>query len=293
MISVKNVTKKFDNFTVLDGISVDIADACVYGLVGVNGAGKSTLLRLLSGVYKQDAGDILYDGAPVYENPNVKRRIAFVSDGLYFLPQSSLRDMAQFYKAVYSDFSFERFDSLIKEFDLSKKAAIRTFSKGMKRQAATVLALSAMPKYLLLDETFDGLDPLTRQKFKRIIFDDVLERQTTIVVTSHSMRELEDTCDRVAMLKDRKLLFEDDLSKVKTSAIKVQIAFSDVYDRSRFEGFDLRSYTQKGSVAEFIAVGDAHEIERKLRETQPILLDTLPMTLEEIFVLSEEEGTKK
>lgn len=288
MISVKNVTMEFDGFAALKDMSCVIPDGVIYGLVGSNGAGKSTFLRLISGVYKSKSGEITVDGAPLYENPEVKKDILYVPDDLYFLPQSSMRVMADFYAAAYEKFSFERFYNLTKTFGLDPNANINTFSKGMKRQAATVLALSAMPKYLFFDETFDGLDPVMRNLVKQVIYNDVIERNTTTIITSHSLRELEDTCDQLALLYQGGIVFESDIQDLKTSLFKIQVAFDSMFDRTKFDGINILNYEQMGSVATFIVKGDREAIVERLRGMNPLLLDVLPLNLEEVFIYEME-----
>lgn len=284
MIKVENLVKRFDDVVAVNNVSCEINDGCIYGLVGSNGAGKSTFLRLLSGVYRGDGGSITVDGQPVYENPYVKKDIVFVADELYFLPQSNMNAMAKMYAACYSNFDVNRFKTLCKEFNLNPKKNLNTFSKGMRRQAATVLALSARPKYLFLDETFDGLDPIIRNLVKRTIYEDVLERRTTVILASHSLRELEDTCDQLALLHKGGIVLESDIQNLKTAMFKVQAAFSDTFDRSRFENIDVASYSQKGSVANLIVRGNKEEVEQKLASLNPLLIDILPLSLEEVFV---------
>ena len=292
MIHAENVTMKFENFTALNKLNCSIPDGCIYGLVGSNGAGKSTFLRLISGVYRPLEGTIDIDGRPVYENPEVKKQIVYVPDDLYFLPQANMNRMAKFYSAIYETFSFERFENLTKTFGLNPNANLNTFSKGMRRQAATILALATSPRYLYFDETFDGLDPVMRNLVKTVIYNDVAERKTTTIITSHSLRELEDTCDQLALLHKGGIIFESDIQNLKTSLFKVQVAFSDSYDRSRFEGIDIMDYKQKGSVATFIArgkaPGDREACREKLQAMNPLLLDILPLSLEEVFVYEME-----
>ncbi len=288
MISAKNITMKFDDFTALDRLNCEIPDSCIYGLVGSNGAGKSTFLRLISGVYKPYEGSITVDGEPIWENPAVKSQILYVPDELYFLPQSNMKTMARLYAAAYERFSFDRFHELTKTFGLDPSANINTFSKGMKRQAATILALSAMPKYLFFDETFDGLDPVMRNLVKQVIYNDVCERKTTTIITSHSLRELEDTCDQLALLHKGGIVFESDIQNLKTSLFKVQIAFRESYDRTRFEGLDILNYAQMGSVATIITRGQKEDVVEKMRAMNPILLDVLPLNLEEVFIYEME-----
>lgn len=284
MIQAENVTMKFDSKVALNELTCNIPDGCIYGLVGSNGAGKSTFLRLISGVYKPYCGGITFDGLPVYENPEVKSKLVFVPDELYFLPQASMKKMAKLYRAVYPSFSFERFYELTETFGLDPKASINTFSKGMKRQAATVLALAVQPQYLFFDETFDGLDPVIRNLVKTVIYNDVAERNTTVIITSHSLRELEDTCDQLALLHQGGIVLESDVQNLKTSLFKVQIALSGAYDKSLFEDIHMLSYSQKGSVANFIVRGDQEEMKEKLSRLDPLVLELLPLSLEEVFV---------
>lgn len=288
MIKAENVTMRFDDFTALNNLSCSIPDSCIYGLVGSNGAGKSTFLRLISGVYKPESGNITIDGAPVWENPEAKQKIVYVPDDLYFLPQSNMDRMAHFYKALYPDFSFERYKNLTATFKLNPKANLNTFSKGMRRQAATILALSTMPQYLFFDETFDGLDPVMRNLVKQVIYNDVMERKTTTIITSHSLRELEDGCDQLALLHKGGIVFESDIQNLKTSLFKVQIGFHEHYGKEKFEGIEMLSYTQMGSVASFIARGDKDAAAVKLHAMNPVLIDFLPLSLEEVFIYEME-----
>ncbi len=288
MICADNVTKKFNDFLALRGLTCKIPEACVYGLVGSNGAGKSTFLRLISGIYRADSGTVTFDGQPVYENPVIKSQIMYVPDELYFLPQSNMRRMAGLYSALYPGFDHKRFEELTATFGLDPCANINTFSKGMKRQAATILALSCMPKYLFFDETFDGLDPVMRNLVKNVIYNDVLERRTTAIITSHSLRELEDVCDQLALLHKGGIVFESDIQNLQTTLFKIQIAFGEAYDKSRFSDIKMLSYSQMGSVATFIARGEKEAVTAKLRAMSPALLDVLPLNLEEVFIYEME-----
>ena len=288
MIVANQVTMKFGEFTALNQLNCAIPDGIIYGLVGSNGAGKSTFLRLISGIYRPYEGDITIDGAPVYNNPAVKQSIVYVPDELYFLPQSNMKRMAELYNSLYENFSYERFTNLSATFGLNTEANINTFSKGMRRQAATVLALSTMPKYLFFDETFDGLDPVMRNLVKQVIYNDVMERQTTTIITSHSLRELEDTCDQLALLHKGGIVFESDIQNLKTSLFKVQIAFSTPFGREDFSTLDMLSYSQTGSVATFIVRGEREAVVARLRERAPLLLDVLPLNLEEVFIYEME-----
>lgn len=288
MIGANNVTKKFDDFTALDGISCKIESGCIYGLVGSNGAGKSTFLRVLSGVYRADQGDVTIDGEPIYENPSVKKKIMLVPDDLYFLPGASMLRMKKLYKSVYPDFDDKRFSELAECFGLDVKKNLGAFSKGMRRQAATVLALSARPEYIFFDETFDGLDPIMRNVVKRLICEDILDRKATAIITSHSLRELEDTCDQLSLLHKGGLVFESDIQNLKTSLFKVQIAFDQEYDKSKFTGMDILKFTKRGSVSNIIVRGDRDLTVAALSSMKPTLLDVLPLSLEEVFTYEME-----
>ncbi len=288
MISASNVTMRFEDFEALKNLNCNIPSGCIYGLVGSNGAGKSTFLRLISGVYKPQSGQITIDGEHVYENPLVKNKIVYIPDELYFLPQSNMKKMAAFYKAIYPQFSYERFSNLTATFGLDPSANINTFSKGMKRQAATILGLSTMPEYLFFDETFDGLDPVMRNLVKTVIYNDVMERNTTTIITSHSLRELEDTCDQLALLHKGGIVFESDIQNLKTSLFKVQLAFDREYSRDSFADIEMLSYTQNGSVANFIVRGDKEEVKERLRAMNPMFIDILPLGLEEVFIYEME-----
>jgi len=286
MIKTEHLTKKFGDLTALNDISCTINDGCIYGLVGSNGAGKSTLLRLIAGVYKPEKGNVTVDGAPVYENPKVKERITFVADELFFLPGASMNRMADLYAAVYKRFDRKRYKELTSLFGLDPKKPINTFSKGMKRQAATILALSARSDYILFDETFDGLDPVMRNFVKKIVCEDILDRNATAVITSHSLRELEDTCDQLALLHKGGLILQSDVQNLKTGLFKVQVAFREEYDKTKFEGMNILQFIKHGMVANMIIRGD--QTVARLKAMNPAVLDVLPLTLEEVFTYEME-----
>lgn len=288
MIEVKNLSKRFQDFIALKDVSCSIGSGCIYGMVGSNGAGKSTFLRTLTGVYKPDSGKIMIDGESVWDNPDVKRRIAYVPDELYFLSGSNLKRMVKMYSAMYPDFDEKRFLKLCGQLDLPQNKQLSQFSKGMRRQAATILALSCKPDYLFFDETFDGLDPVMRNFVKKLICDDVLERGASAIITSHSLRELEDICDQLALLHKGGLVLESDIENLKTTQFKIQIAFHEPFEKTKFEGISISHFERNGSVANMIVGGEKEEIIEKLKEMNPILLDVLPMTLEEIFTYEME-----
>ncbi len=288
MIKTENLTKRFGDFVALDNISCTIQNGCIYGMVGSNGAGKSTFLRAISGVYKADSGSALLDGEVIYDNPAVKAKIAYVPDELYYIPGASLDRMARMYEALYPNFNRERFYQLARDLSLSTRQSLNTFSKGMRRQAITILALAARPDYIFFDETFDGLDPVMRNYIKKLICEDVIDRGSSAIITSHSLRELEDTCDQLALLHRGGLVLESDIQNLKTSQFKIQIAFKDEYDDSIFEGVDVIHKTRHGSVTNMIVRGDRSETVARLSALAPILLDVLPLTLEEVFTYEME-----
>jgi len=300
MIKVENVLKKFEGFTALNHISCTIPDHCIYGLVGSNGAGKSTLLRLINGVYRENEGSITIDDAPVFENIEAKQKLVYVPDELYYMGNASMERMAMIYKSFYPNFSQERFETLADQFKLDRKKGMNTFSKGMKRQAVTILALACRTKYIFFDETFDGLDPIMRNVVKSIIYDDVMERGSTAVITSHSLRELEDTCDQLALLHKGGLVLQSEVSDLKTSLFKMQIAFKNDFGPDLFKNLSndtifnakgalsLLHFSKHGSVANVIMRGSSEFAMEQLRKYDPILMEVLPLTLDEVFTYEME-----
>lgn len=288
MITASNLTKRFEDVVALDKLSCHIPSGCIYGLVGANGAGKSTFMRLASGVYKPDGGSITIGEESVFDNPKAKQQFVLVPDELFFLPQSNMRRMAKLYAAAYRHFSYKRFYALTEQFGLNPQKQFSTFSKGMRRQAACILALSCMTAYVFFDETFDGLDPVMRNLVKQTLYQDVVDRGVTAVVSSHSLRELEDTCDQLALLYNGGLVFESDVQSLKTSLFKIQLAFADDYDQSRFQDLDIVSYEKQGSVSSLIVRGEKETSIAALKAMQPILFEMLPLTLEEVFIYELE-----
>ena len=291
MIEAQNISKQFDGFWALENVSWRIERGSVYGMVGSNGAGKSTFLRILSGIYRPSSGVVFLDGAPLYENPTAKAKIAFVPDALYFPAGATVARMMAMYRNLHASFDRARCEALCKELNLELQKPIQTFSKGMKRQCATVLALCTDPEYILFDETFDGLDPVVRNYVKSLICKDVLDRGASAVITSHSLRELEDTCDQLALLHRGGIVVQSEVQSLKTEHFKVQIAFSDTYDRTRFEGIpgiELLHFTKQGSVSNLIVKGDRQAVAQALQKLCPSVLDILPLSLEEVFTYEME-----
>lgn len=283
MIEIKSAVKRFGSFAALDRLSLQIAPGCIYGLVGPNGSGKSTLLRLLSGIYRADEGEVLVDGAPVWENPVVKDEIFYLSDDLYFPPKSTTEDLLNFYRRLYSGFSDLLCAQLKAVFPIDTTQRLSGFSKGMRRQAALLAALSCCPKYLLLDEAFDGLDPVIRLQVKKLLAQQITDREMTVIITSHNLRELEDVCDHIGLLHKGSVLFEKELDSLKFGLCKIQAVFPKPVDWQR-SGLDLLQVQQKGSMATLLVRGGAEEAMRTVQSFAPVFAEVLPLTLEEIFI---------
>ena len=292
MIKVEGISKKFGDFEALSEVTCAIPDGKIYGLVGSNGAGKSTLLRVMAGIYKPDKGTVSYDGEPVWDNVAVKEKFVFVPDELYFLPGYNMKRMAKFYQIYYPSFSMERFNELTAKLKLDVSKKLAGFSKGMRRQAATVLALSCRPQYYFFDETFDGLDPVMRNVVKTMIYDDICERNVTAVITSHSLRELEDTCDQLALLHKGGLVFENDVESMKTNLVKVQFAMKQSdFTKEMLEehlGRLCKSFKKEGRICVAIVEKGTKSIEEEFAALQPAILDILPLSLEEVFTYEME-----
>lgn len=284
MIKVDNVTKNLDDYVALAGLSCEIPKGSVFGLIGSNGAGKSTLLRAIMGVYQVNEGLITIEGEPTFENPMAKGRMMYVPDELYFVPGANMWRMRDLYQSIYPSFDQERFKRLTNVFELNPAENLNKFSKGMKRQVAIILALSTRADYLFFDETFDGLDPVKRNLVRNLIAEDTIDNGSTVIITSHSLRELEDTCDQLALLHDGKIVFESDVQNLKTTLFKVQIAFLADYDQLKFADIDVVSFTKHGSVANFIVRGEREETYAQLSLMNPALLEILPLSLEEVFI---------
>ena len=282
MIEVKNLVKTFDGFRALDGLTMTVPRGAVYGLVGPNGAGKSTLLRHLTGIYRPDSGTVTVDGEPVFENPAVKRRIAYIPDDVFYFRSASIADMANFFAGACPTFDWERYEKLRKAFDLDEKQPIRRFSKGMQKQAAFWLAMSMAPDVLVLDEPVDGLDPVMRRQVWSLVMADVADRGTTVLVSSHNLRELEDVCDHVGILDHGKLLLERSLSDLQENIVKVMIALPE--GQALPQDLNILHDQATGRMHTLILRGDADALEAYLAAAQPQYMDVVPLTLEEIFI---------
>lgn len=284
MIKVNNLHKEFEGFKALDGVNLHVEKGSVYGLVGPNGAGKTTLIKHLTGVYKQNEGTILVDGEEVFDNSAIKERIVYISDDLFFLNKASINTMMKFYKNIYTNFDYDRFVRLGNVFTgLNKTMPICRMSKGMQKQAAFWLALCCSPDVLILDEPVDGLDPVMRKQVWSLLLQDVSERHTTVLVSSHNLRELEDVCDTVGIMNKGKVLLERSLSSLQGSVMKYQVAFNG--DLPELEDkLDVLHLSRMGSVYSLIIRGDRELSESVLNSFSPVLIDVIPLTLEEIFI---------
>lgn len=284
MIEIRDIVKTFDGFAALDGASLSVPAGSVYGLVGPNGAGKSTLIRHLTGIYRQDSGTLRLGGEDIWENGALKARIAAIPDDWYYFLQASVRDMMRFYRGFYPSFSIERYEKLKEVFSIDEKRTIRRLSKGMQKQVAFWLALSCMPDYLILDEPVDGLDPVMRRQVWSLMMGDVAERGTTVLVSSHNLRELEDVCDHVGILSRGKVLIERSLSALQENVVKMQVVFQEKELPQLPGDLQVLHVSQVGRIHTLIIRGNATEITNRLAAFAPILMEALPLTLEEIFI---------
>ncbi len=288
MIEIKNVSKRYGDLEVLSNLNCTIKDGLIYGLVGANGSGKSTLLRIVNGIYLADDGDVKIDGEDVLDNSEVKQNLVFVPDDLFFYSGYTIYDMGLFYQALYKKFDMKYLERLAKTLKLDMHKKIGTFSKGMKRQCALILAIATNARYMFFDETFDGVDPVVRNVIKKILANHLEETNATIVLTSHNLRELEDIADNLGLLHKGGILFEGDIDEIKTNMFKVQISLKGDFDKETFEGIDMLNFKKVGSIATMIVKGDKEKIGKQLEKLKPIILDYLPLSLEEIFIYQME-----
>ena len=288
MIVFDNVKKLLDGKTVLDLKELTIPKGALYGLIGANGAGKSTMLRLISGVYTADEGIVSVDGENILDNAKMKEKLFFVPDDPYFLPQATLNHMASFYQTYYRNFDYELYRQLCASFDLPIRDKIISYSKGMKRQAIILLALSTHPEYLLLDESFDGLDPVMRQKVRRILVDIAAQRNITVIISSHNLRELDELCDYVGVVYRGKLLYNIAMEELKKRIHKYQLAFSSPVTEEYFFRFSMLSCKIVGKFVTIVAKGEAEILEQKINMLKPLAMEKFPLTLEEILIYEVE-----
>ena len=278
MLELKNVSKSFGKFKALDDLTMTIPQGSVYGLVGPNGAGKTTAIRHITGVYRPDAGDITMEGLPIYENPQVKQAIGYIPDEIFYFSSATLKDMAKFYRGLYPRFDMALFQRLSEVFQLPMGSPIRRFSKGMQKQAAFQLTLSIRPEVLVLDEPVDGLDPVMRRQVMSLILAEVAERNTTVLISSHNLRELEDVCDHVGIMNHGKMLLERSLADMQGNTVKLQMV-GDVP-----EGLEILHQSSTGRLQTLVVRGNAREVEAQVEASEPMFYDILPLSLEEIFI---------
>lgn len=288
MIEVKNVVMRFDDRNALDGISLSVPEGCAYGLLGSNGAGKSTLLRLLSGIYRQNSGEVLIDGSEVYDNAALKERVFFINDETVQFNNMTLAELRDYYKKFYGSFSDELWQKLHAALDLPLKKRLSTFSKGMKRQAAVICGIACRTPYLFLDEAFDGLDPTMRIIVKQMLIDAMVDNRLTVIFSSHNLGEIDEFCDRVGLLHNGKVVFDRELDNVKGSVFKIQTAFDTPVTKEQLSDVDILHMESNGSVVHIIARGDREKVRAAVEKLSPKLYDEVPLSLEEIFVYEME-----
>ena len=278
MLELKNVTKTFGTFKALDDLTMTVPRGTVYGLVGPNGAGKSTAIRHITGIYRPDFGSVTLEGLPIYENPDIKQTIGYIPDDVFFFPAATMEEMRRFYKGMYPKFDDDLFERLYEAFDLPRKGQIRRFSKGMQKQAAFHLTLACRPDILVLDEPVDGLDPVMRRQVMSLILSDVAEHGTTVLISSHNLRELEDVCDHVGIMDHGRMLLERSLADMQGSTVKVQLVGQIP------ETLEVLHETTSGRLKTLVVRGDADTVSRSLAAVDPDYFDVLPLSLEEIFI---------
>lgn len=285
MLQVKRINKKFDKEHGVKSLSLSVKKGSIYGLLGSNGAGKTTLLKMIAGIYRSTGGEILINDTAAYENPEIREQVFFIPDALYFYPQATIKQMAEHYKHFYKKWNQERFEELHKVFNIDLNRKVQRLSKGMKRQVAFWLALSTMPEFLILDEPIDGLDPVMRQNIKNLLFQEVAERQLTVLISSHNLREIEDFCDYVGIMHNGKIIIEKDLDDLKSDTHKVQLALKDPsHEEHLLNQLHVLHKEKRGSVLLLIVKGSESSIKKAIKSIDLLLFDLLPLTLEEIFI---------
>lgn len=289
MVVITNVIKRFGSFTAIDNLSMKVEKGSIYGLVGYNGAGKTTLLKTIAGVYKADGGKITVNGTDVYNSEEPRQKMFYVPDDIYFEPFSSIEKMAEFYSGYYPEFSFETLDKLCGVFGLDKKARLNSFSKGMQRQAEMILGMSTRPRILLLDESFDGLDPAKRNLMNNMLIEYVSETDCCVIISSHNLSELTDICDHIALINGKKIVMDCSVDDISASRCKFKLVFTDDKTEADFAHFEIKKFSKEGRIITVSLVGDPDENEEKLNAMNPVLIEKFPLRLEEIF-LEEMEG---
>lgn len=290
MIEIKGVTKKFGSFTAIENLSLKVDNGSVYGLVGYNGAGKTTLLKTIMGIYKADEGLITIDGVETFDSPDIKKKMFFAPDDLYFEPYSTINKMAKFYSGYYPEFSFDTLEKLCKVFGLDKDKRINSFSKGMQRQAELILAISSKPEIILFDENFDGLDPAKRNLFNKMIIEYVAETNSSVIISSHNLHELTDICDHIGLINGKRIVLDCSVDDISASRCKFRLVFQDEKTEDDFKDIPYKKFNKDGRIITLSMTVDAEEGEEILRKLNPLMIEKFPQTLEEIF-LDEMEGS--
>ncbi len=284
MIKTRGIVKNFGDFCALDNFDITVPKGSIYGLVGPNGAGKTTIIKHITGVIRQNEGTVQIDGEDVWENENLKQRVLCINDDWYFYPSFTVKQMAGFYADIYKNFNRERYEKLGEVLKIEGNRQIRRLSKGMKKQVAFRLVLSAMPDVLILDEPLDGLDPVMRKQIMNIIISDVAERDMTVLVSSHNLRELEDICDYVGIIHNGKMVVEKPLDDLKGNILKVQTVFSDGFPDELKSEIDILHFSNIGSVNTLIVKGEASLVTDTIKKYNPVVFDKVSLTLEEVFI---------
>ena len=289
MLKIRSLTKKFKEKTVLMDVNLDIHSGSVFGLIGPNGSGKSTLLKIMAGIMKPDLGCICIDDERVFDNPNVKRDILLISDDPFYFFNATLKDMKEFYRVWYPNLNDEIYEKYRAIFKLDENKTLKNFSKGMKRQSFIVLALAISPKYLFLDEAIDGLDPVMRLTFKRAISKMIEEKEMTVIISSHNLRELEDICDTFGILEDNTIRTAGYVDETKENIHKIQLAFKEEKREDDFKALDLLSMHVQSRVVNLVVKGDIEKIKNYLNTMDPLMMEVLNVNLEEVFIYEMEK----
>lgn len=289
MIEINNITKRFGDFTALEDMSFKVSNSSIYGLVGYNGAGKTTLLKTIADVYHADKGSVTLDGIKISDNGKMKEKIFYVPDDIYFIANSTMDKMSKFYEGFYPKFNRDTYEKLTEVFGLNPKKRLNGFSKGMQRQAEMVLAMATRPEVLLLDESFDGLDPAKRALMRELIIEYASDTGASVIISSHNLHELENMCDHVGLINGKKLVIDTSVDDVSASICKFRVIFNDKKDKEDFKNLDITDFKRDGKIITMIVNGDFEESEQKLADMAPLLLEKYPLSLEEIFLNEMED----
>ena len=293
MVQIENLVKEFDGYTALNRLNLNIRKGSIYGLVGINGSGKTTAIKHLAGIYRQDAGHVRIGGMPVYDNAKLKALVGYIPDDLYFFPQYSMKALSKFYSNMYGNWNEKRYNRLRSVFKLDEKRRVGRFSKGMQKQAAFIFVMSIMPDVLLLDEPIDGLDPIVRKQVFQEIIEDVAEREMTVLVSSHNLKEMDGMCDSIGIIKDGRMIIERDLDDLKSDVHKIQVAFGEGFAGVENLGLEILHEESRGSISLLVVRGKEEEVSGRINSYQPLIYDRLPLTLEEIFIFENIQNEQE